>query len=119
MAGMVLFRADAAFYAAEVVTARRRAGVHFSLTVRLNPTIHAAIAAIDEDAWIPGDGKWIALRSPPFVSPCRSSRRRHVVELPAGERGAQCRVVAVDLVRRHPGHRRAPLSSRRRLRGRP
>lgn len=57
VAGMVLFRADAAFYAAEVVAACRRAGDHFSLTVRLNPTIHAAIATIDEDAWIPGDGE--------------------------------------------------------------
>ena len=51
--GLVLFRADSAFYAAEVVAACRRAGAHFSITVRMNPTIHRAIASIAEDAWTP------------------------------------------------------------------
>jgi len=51
--GLVLFRADAAFYAADVVAACRRAGAHFSITVRMNPAIHRAIASIPEDAWTP------------------------------------------------------------------
>ncbi|WP_206443211.1 transposase, partial [Candidatus Protofrankia californiensis] len=51
--GLALFRADAAFYSAEVVAACRRAGVHFSITVRLNPAIRRTIATIDEAAWTP------------------------------------------------------------------
>ncbi|WP_052711190.1 hypothetical protein [Pseudofrankia sp. DC12] len=30
-----------------------RAGAHFSITVRLNPAIRAAIATIEENAWLP------------------------------------------------------------------
>ncbi|MEW1914126.1 IS1380 family transposase [Kitasatospora sp. NPDC085895] len=49
--GTVVVRADSQFYNADVVGACRRAGARFSLTVRMNPHVAAAIAAIPEDAW--------------------------------------------------------------------
>src|SRR3954466_13917833 len=45
-----LVRADAAFYGRGLVLAAVRAGADVSLTVRLDPTVKAAIAAITEDA---------------------------------------------------------------------
>ncbi|KJK56889.1 IS1380 family transposase [Saccharothrix sp. ST-888] len=51
--GTVIVRADSQFYNADVVAACRRANAHFSLTVRMNPHIAAAISAIAEDAWTP------------------------------------------------------------------
>ena len=47
----VLVRADSAFYSHSVVTACRKAGAEVSITVRLDPAVKRAIAAIDEDAW--------------------------------------------------------------------
>ncbi|WP_033223455.1 IS1380 family transposase [Kitasatospora phosalacinea] len=49
--GTVIVRADSQFYTADVVAACRRANARFSLTVRMNPHVAAAISAIDEDAW--------------------------------------------------------------------
>ncbi|MFC0863223.1 IS1380 family transposase [Sphaerimonospora cavernae] len=49
--GILVVRGDSAFYAAGVIGACRRAGAHFSVTVKMDPKIKAAIAAIDEDAW--------------------------------------------------------------------
>lgn len=49
--GTVVVRADSQFYNADVVAACRRANARFSLTVRMNPHVAAAISAIDEDAW--------------------------------------------------------------------
>ncbi|MGW2355121.1 IS1380 family transposase [Actinacidiphila glaucinigra] len=49
--GTVVVRADSQFYNADVVAACRRAGACFSLTVRMNPHVAAAISAIGEDAW--------------------------------------------------------------------
>lgn len=49
----MIVRADSQFYNADVVAACRRAGARFSLTVRMNPHVAAAIAAIDEDGWTP------------------------------------------------------------------
>jgi len=46
-----LLRADSAFYGAAVVGAASRAGADVSLTVRMNPQVKAAIAAIAEAAW--------------------------------------------------------------------
>ena len=46
-----LLRADSAFYGAAVVGAAIRAGADVSLTVRMNPQVKAAIAAIAEAAW--------------------------------------------------------------------
>lgn len=49
--GLLVVRADSAFYAEEVVAAARSLGAHFSVTVRMNPSIRAAISSIDENAW--------------------------------------------------------------------
>jgi hypothetical protein len=50
--GMILVRADSAYYAGAVISAARRAGAMFSITVVANTAIRAAIAAIAEDAWV-------------------------------------------------------------------
>ena len=50
-AGPVLLRADSAFYGHLGVAAAVRAGANVSITVRLDPKVRAAIAAIDQDAW--------------------------------------------------------------------
>src|SRR5450759_4628816 len=47
----VLLRADSAFYGHGPVGAAVRAGAQVSVTVRLDPTVKAAIAAIPNDAW--------------------------------------------------------------------
>ncbi|WP_098510862.1 IS1380 family transposase [Amycolatopsis sulphurea] len=51
--GMILVRADSAYYAGTVVSAARRAAARFSITVTGNSAIQAAIATIPDDAWIP------------------------------------------------------------------
>jgi Transposase DDE domain group 1 len=51
--GMIVVRMDSAFYNAAVTSAVRRAGARFSVTVPMNASIRAAIAAIGEDAWTP------------------------------------------------------------------
>jgi hypothetical protein len=51
--GLRILRGDAQFYSADVVAACRRAGARFSLTAGMNPSIAAAIAALEEDAWQP------------------------------------------------------------------
>jgi hypothetical protein len=51
--GLVLARADSAFYCHDVVTAARRGGAHFSITARMNAAVKRAIASIGADAWIP------------------------------------------------------------------
>lgn len=50
--GCTVLRADSAYYGYEPIAAARRAGAHFSITARMNPTITKAIAAIDEAAWV-------------------------------------------------------------------
>jgi hypothetical protein len=52
-AGMLVVRMDSAFYGAPAVQAARKAGARFSVTVRMDPKVRAAIAAIGEDAWTP------------------------------------------------------------------
>src|SRR3954463_13658578 len=47
----VLVRADSAFYSHALVVAALRAGADVSITVRMDPAVKRAIAAIDEDAW--------------------------------------------------------------------
>jgi Transposase DDE domain group 1 len=49
----ILVRADSAFYAGTVVSAARRAGAGFSITVVGNSAIRAAIATIAQDGWTP------------------------------------------------------------------
>jgi len=52
-AGIVVVRADSSFYSAVFTRAVRAAGAFFSVTVRMNPHVAAAIATIGEDAWTP------------------------------------------------------------------
>lgn len=47
----VLLRADSAFYSAALVATATKAGAQVSITVRLDPAVKRAIAAIEEDAW--------------------------------------------------------------------
>jgi Transposase DDE domain group 1 len=51
--GTIIARMDSAFCSAAVIGAIRRGGARFSVTVPLNASIRAAIAAISEDAWTP------------------------------------------------------------------
>jgi hypothetical protein len=48
--GLVIVRADSAFYGYDIVAATRRAGARFSLTARLTPAVTRAITSIDEAA---------------------------------------------------------------------
>jgi hypothetical protein len=50
--GMIVVRADAAYYAAAFIAACRRAGACFSVTVRMDPKIRRAITSLDEGAWV-------------------------------------------------------------------
>jgi Transposase DDE domain group 1 len=66
----VLLRADSAFYGHPTVSAAIRGGAEVSITVRLDPKVKAAIAAISDDAWTPIEytnavydettGRWIS-----------------------------------------------------------
>ncbi len=52
-AGLVLVRADSAYYGYAIIAACRRAGARFSITARLTPTVIQAIMSIPEQAWTP------------------------------------------------------------------
>jgi len=49
--GLVLLRADSAFYGHPVVAAAHRAGAKVSITARMDPAVKRAIATINEQAW--------------------------------------------------------------------
>lgn len=49
--GPVTVRADSGFYRQDIVAACRRAGVHFSITVRLQRNVFEVIQAIPDEAW--------------------------------------------------------------------
>jgi hypothetical protein len=51
--GLVIVRADSAYYAHVIVATARRAGARFSVTLRHTPTVIAAVAGIDDAAWTP------------------------------------------------------------------
>ena len=51
--GTIIVRVDSAFYNAAVLGAVRRGGARFSVTVPMNSSIRAAIAAIGEKSWTP------------------------------------------------------------------
>jgi len=51
--GTIIVRMDSAFYNAAVLGAVRRGGARFSVTVPVNSSIRAAIAAIAEESWTP------------------------------------------------------------------
>src|SRR3954454_17251964 len=48
---LVVVRMDSAFYNHDVIGVVRRAGAKFSVTVRMGPTVRAAIASIEDEAW--------------------------------------------------------------------
>jgi hypothetical protein len=50
-AGLIIVRADSSYYSAAFCGAVRRAGARFSVTVKMDPKVAAAIAAIPEQAW--------------------------------------------------------------------
>ncbi len=52
-AGLILVRADSAYYGYEIIDACRRAGARFSITARLTPTVVAAITTIPDTGWTP------------------------------------------------------------------
>ena len=51
--GLVITRADSAFYSHDVIAAIGRGGARFSVTARNNPAVTTAIAGIDQTAWTP------------------------------------------------------------------
>ncbi len=51
--GLVIVRADSAFYSYDIINACRRAGARFSITARHTPTVTRAITTILEQAWVP------------------------------------------------------------------
>jgi hypothetical protein len=51
--GLVIVRADSAYYTHDMVSAARRGGARFSITAKMTATIKAAIAGIEESAWTP------------------------------------------------------------------
>jgi len=51
--GLLILRADSAFYSYDVIAAARRAMVRFSITARTNPAVTAAITGISGDDWTP------------------------------------------------------------------
>jgi hypothetical protein len=51
--GTLVARMDSAFYSHAVISACQRRDVRFSVTVRQDRRIRAAIAAIDDSAWVP------------------------------------------------------------------
>jgi len=55
--GLIIVRADSAYYSAAFCGAVRRAGARFSVTVNMDSKVAAAIAAI-------GEGAWTAIRYP-------------------------------------------------------
>ena len=52
-AGLLLVRADSAYYGYDIIAACRRASARFSVTARLTPTVIKAITSIEEQAWVP------------------------------------------------------------------
>ena len=51
--GLLLLRADSAYYVSAVIKAAIRAGAMVSITARLNSLVKAAISTIPETAWTP------------------------------------------------------------------
>ncbi|HEY6748953.1 MAG TPA: IS1380 family transposase [Mycobacteriales bacterium] len=51
--GLLIVRADSAYYCRDIIAAARRAGACFSVTARQTPTVIRAITGIAEQAWTP------------------------------------------------------------------
>jgi Transposase DDE domain group 1 len=52
-AGLVIVRADSAFYCYDIIASCRRADARFSVTARQTPTVIRAITTIPDTAWVP------------------------------------------------------------------
>ncbi len=89
--GLVIVRADSAYYGYDIVDVCRRAGARFSVTARLTPTVTRAITSIDADAWTPirysnaifdhDEQRWISdaeVAEVPFTAFTNRRRREHV-----------------------------------------
>jgi Transposase DDE domain group 1 len=53
VSGLVIMRADSAYYNHDMIAAAIRGGARFSVTARMDPAVRRAIAAIGESAWTP------------------------------------------------------------------
>ncbi len=51
--GLITVRADSAYYTHDIVTAARRGGARFSVTIRMNTAVTTTISGIPESAWTP------------------------------------------------------------------
>ncbi len=118
--GMVVVRADSAFHAEQIVAAARGLSTYFSVTVRMNASIRAAISNIDDNAWTP-------IRYPQGVAPAPMMiypSPHHVVDRPHRWQGIagvedsaqphpaqQCQAL-VRIQRDQPGFRRAGATLR-------
>jgi Transposase DDE domain group 1 len=89
--GLVIVRADSAYYGYDIIDACRRAGARFSVTARLTPTVTRAITSIDAQAWTPirypkaifdhDEQRWISdaeVAEVPFTAFTNRRRREHV-----------------------------------------
>jgi hypothetical protein len=50
--GLIVVRGDSAFYSRKVIAACRRAGVRFSITIRVDKKVKRSLEAIPADAWV-------------------------------------------------------------------
>jgi Transposase DDE domain group 1 len=50
--GLVIVRADSAYYGADVIAAISRSDARFSITARKDPAVQRAIASVPESAWV-------------------------------------------------------------------
>jgi len=50
--GLVIVRADSAYYGRDVIAAARRGEAKFSITARMDPGVRRAISSIQESAWV-------------------------------------------------------------------
>src|SRR3546814_11768797 len=97
-------RADSAYYGWAFVGTAIRHHAWFSVTARMTPTVKAAIASIEEDAWSPikyphaiweeSEGRWVSdaeVAAIDFTAFTGRRRAEHVpcrlVVRPAGRRG--------------------------------
>jgi Transposase DDE domain group 1 len=89
--GLVITRADSAFYSHDVIAAIGRGGARFSVTARNNPAVTRAIAGIDQTAWTPihypkvifdaDEQRWISdaeVAEIPFTAFTSRRQREHV-----------------------------------------
>jgi hypothetical protein len=51
--GLLIVRADSAYYCHDIIATARRAGARFSVTARQTATVTRAITTIPEQAWVP------------------------------------------------------------------